>query len=174
MCRPVWWWWLWFLEPNIQFIIKTQKSQFKKAAPLHLQMWSAEPEDSAIINTHLLVLPLSNHVQITPGCFRITPYTSVQIRLIGYNLAFCSLCRRCQIKAAHHSWVLLFPFQISFFAKMAFHVLFLKCIIMLTLLYFFKSFFFAINHCKNVLKTYTTSSILLHVCSHHAPSAPSR
>ena len=70
------------IEANIQFIIKTLKSQFKKASPLHLLMWSAEPEDSPITThpSYLFTFIKSNNTRLLQN----NPYTSVQIRLMPH------------------------------------------------------------------------------------------
>ena len=79
------------IEANIQFIIKTLKSQCKKASPLHLLMWSAEPEDSPITTHPSYLFTFIKSCANNTRLLQNNPYTSVQIRLIGYNILYSIL-----------------------------------------------------------------------------------
>lgn len=46
---------------------------------------SRGPESSAILHSSPLSSPSLNNVQMTPGCCKITQYTSTRIRLVGYR-----------------------------------------------------------------------------------------
>lgn len=78
-------------------------------------------------------LPWLNHMYMTPDCYKITPHTSTHIRLIGYNSVCCLFMWVTSDYRGSSILCIIASFP-TFFFVCVFHVLFLKCIMLQTLL----------------------------------------